>query len=45
MRLRRARLLKALLPGEIAPTVSTYPLLGAAHVEQQTEASPRDFNY
>lgn len=29
MRLRRRRLLTALLPNEIAPTVATFPLLGA----------------
>ncbi|GMI08521.1 hypothetical protein TrLO_g15971 [Triparma laevis f. longispina] len=36
MRLRRKRLLSVLREGEIAPTVSTYPLMGAEHVEEQT---------
>ena len=36
MRLRRRRLLTVLQPGEIAPTVSTYPLMGAEHVTPQT---------
>lgn len=35
MRLRRKRLLSVLREGEIAPTVSTYPLMGAEHVEEQ----------
>jgi glutamate--cysteine ligase catalytic subunit len=37
MRLRRKRLLSVLRPHEIAPSVSTFPLLGAVeHMEQQT---------
>ncbi|GMH63001.1 hypothetical protein TrST_g9911 [Triparma strigata] len=36
MRLRRKRLLKALKEDEIAPTVSTYILMGASHVPSQT---------
>ena len=36
MRLRRKRLLSALKEHEVAPTVSSYPLLGAKHVPRQT---------
>ena len=36
MRLRRRRLLTVLSPDEIAPTVSTYVLMGATHVPEQT---------